>query len=46
LAAVVYLIEKNRLPANTYADLKAAFDDPDHDHRGFETWALGQAPIG
>jgi hypothetical protein len=24
------LIEKTRLPANVYADLKAAIDDPDH----------------
>ncbi len=31
LAEIVYLIEKNRLPsANTYADLKAVLDDPDH----------------
>ena len=30
LAEIVYLIEKNRLPANAYADLKAALDDPDH----------------
>jgi PIN domain nuclease of toxin-antitoxin system len=30
LAEMVYLIEKNRLPANTYPDLKAALDDPDH----------------
>src|SRR6266576_1870169 len=30
LAEIVYLIEKNRLPANCYTDLKAALDDPDH----------------
>jgi PIN domain nuclease of toxin-antitoxin system len=30
IAEIVYLIEKNRLPANAYADLKAALDDPDH----------------
>src|ERR671931_348006 len=30
LAEIVYLIEKNRLPGNAYADLKAAIDDPDH----------------
>ncbi len=30
LAEIVYLIEKNRLPANAYAELKAALDDPDH----------------
>jgi PIN domain nuclease of toxin-antitoxin system len=30
LAEIVYLIEKNRLPANAYADLKAAIADPDH----------------
>src|SRR5580700_2525001 len=31
LAEIVYLIEKNRLPAaGAYTDLKAAFDDPDH----------------
>jgi PIN domain nuclease of toxin-antitoxin system len=30
MAEIVYLIEKNRLPANAYADLKAALDDPDH----------------
>ena len=30
LAEIVYLIEKNRLPANAYTDLKAAPDDPDH----------------
>ena len=30
LAEIVYLVEKNRLPPNTYTDLKAALDDPDH----------------
>ncbi len=30
LAEVVYLVEKNRLPPNAYADLKAALADPDH----------------
>jgi len=30
LAEIVYLIEKQRLPSNAYADLKAALDDPDH----------------
>jgi len=30
LAEIVYLVEKNRLPTNAYADLKAALDDPDH----------------
>src|SRR5450631_3907804 len=30
LAEIVYLLEKNRLPANAYVDLKAALDDPDH----------------
>lgn len=30
LAEIVYLLEKNRLPANAYGDLKAALDDPDH----------------
>lgn len=30
MAEIVYLIEKNRLPANAYIDLKAALDDPDH----------------
>ena len=30
LAEIVYLIEKDRLPANAYADLKAAIADPDH----------------
>ena len=30
MAEIVYLIEKGRLPANAYADLKAALDDPDH----------------
>ena len=30
MAEIVYLIEKNRLSANSYVDLKAALDDPDH----------------
>ena len=30
LAEIVYLIEKNRLPANAYGDLKAALNDPGH----------------
>jgi PIN domain nuclease of toxin-antitoxin system len=30
LAEVVYLVEKNRLPASAYADLKKALHDPDH----------------
>ena len=30
LAEIVYLVEKNRLPANAYTELKAALDDPDH----------------
>jgi len=30
LADIVYLVEKNRLPANAYTDLKAALVDPDH----------------
>jgi PIN domain nuclease of toxin-antitoxin system len=30
LAEIVYLVEKNRLPANAYTDLKSAFADPDH----------------
>lgn len=30
MAEIVYLIEKNRLPANAYEDMKAALDDPDH----------------
>jgi len=28
LAEIVYLVAKNRLPANAYADHKAALDDP------------------
>jgi PIN domain nuclease of toxin-antitoxin system len=28
LAEIIYLIEKNRVAANTYADLKAALADP------------------
>jgi predicted nucleic acid-binding protein len=34
LAEIVYLIEKNRLPANAYADLKAAIADPDQVFKG------------
>lgn len=30
LAEIVYLVEKNRLPANAYDDLKSALTDPDH----------------
>ena len=30
LAEIVYLIEKNRIPANAYADLKGALNDPEH----------------
>ena len=30
LAEIVYLIEKNRVPANAYIDLKAVLDDPEH----------------
>ena len=30
MAEIVYLLEKNRLPANAYVDLKASLDDPDH----------------
>lgn len=30
LAEIVYLVEKSRLPANAYTELKAALDDPDH----------------
>ena len=30
LAEIVYLIEKKRVLANAYIDLKAALDDPDH----------------
>ena len=30
LAEMIYLIEKGRLPANAYAGVKAALDDPDH----------------
>jgi PIN domain nuclease of toxin-antitoxin system len=30
LAEVVYLIEKNRLPASAYADLQKALHDPNH----------------
>jgi PIN domain nuclease of toxin-antitoxin system len=37
LAEVVYLVEKNRLPASAYADLQAALRDPDH--------VLQEAPV-
>ena len=37
LAEVVYLVEKNRLPASAYADLKKALHDPDH--------VLQEAPV-
>jgi PIN domain nuclease of toxin-antitoxin system len=37
LAEIVYLIEKNRLPASAYADLQAALRDPDH--------VLQEAPV-
>ena len=30
MAEIVHLIEKNRLPASAYADLKAAIAEPDH----------------
>jgi len=30
LAEIVYLMEKSRIPANAYADLKAALENPDH----------------
>ena len=30
MAEIVYLIEKNRLPANAYDDLRGALGDPDH----------------
>ena len=30
LAEIVYLIEKDRLPAKAYAELKAALADPEH----------------
>jgi PIN domain nuclease of toxin-antitoxin system len=30
LAEVVYLIEKNRIPASAFADLRAALKDPNH----------------
>jgi PIN domain nuclease of toxin-antitoxin system len=30
MAEIVYLMEKNRLPANAYVDLKVALEDPDH----------------
>ena len=34
LAEIVYLIEKSRLPANAYADLKNALADLDHALKG------------
>src|SRR5271170_4056863 len=37
LAEVVYLVEKNRLPASAYGDLQAALRDPDH--------VLQEAPV-
>lgn len=37
LAEVVYLVEKNRLPASAYFDLKRALQDPDH--------VLQEAPV-
>jgi PIN domain nuclease of toxin-antitoxin system len=37
LAEVVYLVEKNRLPASAYADLEEALRDPDH--------VLQEAPV-
>jgi PIN domain nuclease of toxin-antitoxin system len=37
LVEVVYLVEKNRLPASAYADLKKALHDPDH--------VLQEAPV-
>lgn len=37
LAEVVYLVEKNRLLASAYADLKKALRDPDH--------VLQEAPV-
>jgi PIN domain nuclease of toxin-antitoxin system len=30
LAEIIYLIEKNRVAANVYADVKAALADPEH----------------
>lgn len=30
LAEIVYLIEKSRIPANVYPELKAALSDPEH----------------
>jgi predicted nucleic acid-binding protein len=30
LAEITYLIEKKRVPANAYADLEGALDDPEH----------------
>ena len=37
LAELVYLVEKNRLPASAYSDLQAALRDPDH--------VLEEAPV-
>jgi PIN domain nuclease of toxin-antitoxin system len=37
LAEIVYLIEKNRVPANAFIDLKKALTDPDH--------VLKEAPV-
>jgi PIN domain nuclease of toxin-antitoxin system len=37
LAEVVYLVEKNRLPASAYADLHTTLRDPDH--------VLQEAPV-
>jgi len=30
MAEIVYLLEKTRLPANSYSELRAALEDPDH----------------
>src|ERR1039457_385162 len=41
LAEIVYLIEKNRLPAKAYADLTGAIADPDHVlRRPLSRWRL------
>jgi PIN domain nuclease of toxin-antitoxin system len=37
LAEIVYLVEKNRLPASAYDDLKTALADPDY--------VIGEAPF-
>jgi PIN domain nuclease of toxin-antitoxin system len=37
LAEVVYLVEKGRLPASAYSDLRKALHDPDH--------VLQEAPV-